>query len=103
MCATPLLLMRNAKRDARYAPIASFHIRPQEFYYRKIRYERHMTLHPVALPALSFVWQSMGKTPEVRVKQQLAPEKNLASFYNLHSRKATFTPVRTMHVLVKNR
>ena len=22
-------------------PIASFHIRPQEFYYRKIRYERH--------------------------------------------------------------
>ena len=78
--------------------IASFHIRPQEFYYRKIRYERHMTLHPVALPALSFVWQSMGKTPEVRVKQQLAPERNLASFYNLHSRKATFTPVRTMHV-----
>ena len=44
-----------------------------------------MTLHPVALPAPCFVWQSMGKTPEVRVKQQLAPERNLASFYNLHN------------------
>ena len=61
-----------------------------------------MTLHPVALPAPCFVWQSMGKTPEVRVKQQLAPERNLASFYNLHNRKATFGPVWTVRVWWKS-
>ena len=42
----------------------------------------------MALPALSFVWQSMGKAPEVRVKQQLAPERNLASLLQLTQQKS---------------
>ena len=47
-----------------------------------------MTLHPVALPAPCFVWQSMGKTPEVCVKQQLAARKEPRILLQLTQQKS---------------
>ena len=40
MCITIILISASTVHVLLF-PIASFHIRPQEFYYRKIRYERH--------------------------------------------------------------
>ena len=47
-----------------------------------------MTLHPVALPALSFVWQSMGKTPEVSVKTAASARKEPRILLQLTQQKS---------------
>ena len=46
-----------------------------------------MTLNPVAVPAESFVWRSMGKTPEMHVKHQLATEKNSYAYKTYTAKK----------------